>query len=87
MNCWERKKKTMRKPHVEFFNFQIYSSALSLFVRSTGVLWHSMNLEFYLIKNTHVSFVFFPVMGKVLMGNGFLTFRGPCDRQGIGGNE
>lgn len=36
-------------------------------------------------KNTHVSFVFFPVMGILLMGNGFLTFRGPCDRQEIGG--
>lgn len=76
----------MRKPHLELLHFQIYS-ALSLLVRSTSVLWHPMNLDFYLIKNTHVSFVFFPVMGKVLWGMDFWPLKGLVTGRELGVNE
>lgn len=78
----------MKKPHLELFNFQISSPTLSLLDRSINGLCYPMTLECahsssLQKKKSDILFVFFPVMTIGLMGNGFVTFRGPCDRQRI----
>lgn len=79
------KKKLLKKPHLELFNFQIYSLALSLLDRSTSVLWYPRTLEFahtfISLEDPNIPFSVFPVMRTGLMENGFLTFRGSCERQ------
>ena len=75
----------LKKPHLELFNFQIYSLALSLLDRSTSILWYPRTLEFahtfISLEDPNIPFAVFPVMRTGLMENGFLTFRGSCDRQ------
>lgn len=46
-----KKKKVVKKPHLELFNFQIYSSALSLLDRSTRVLWYPRTLELHILSS------------------------------------
>ena len=76
----------MKKPHLELFNFHIHFSELSLLDRNTHVLWFPRTLEFAQPSSRKMfqySFRFLSCDGDGLMGNGFLTFRGPCDRQRI----
>lgn len=68
----------MKRTHLELFNFQICSSALSFLDRSTRILWYPRSLELtHLLShikqtnkpNPQCSFYFFfPVMGSVWRG-------------------